>query len=125
MNEPREHTRPLRDYRGETDRDAILTLGPVGPWKATITLTAMQLRGYHGHRFELAARWHGPPLPGSPPADRPVAVTDVWIADDLELARQVAHHVRDQLAAGQLPDMRATARELRARAGESTSNAGL
>jgi hypothetical protein len=114
----REHTRPLRDFRGETRPETELAFTSIAPWDASVTVTYVQLAGI-GRRLQVTARWHGPPLPGSPPAQRPVWATDCYVidaADEAALAFAVAHHARDDLAAARVPDLRSVAARLRRRA---------
>ncbi len=112
MTEPREHTRPLRDFRFEHKPELISKAGPITPWDATVTVTVVNLAGI-GKRFEVTARWHGLPLPGSPPADQPVWATDVYMADDADLARAIALRAAEDLAVPHVPDLRGAAQRIR------------
>jgi len=103
-----------RAYGGDVQRKRELTLGPVAPWHATVTVDALRLdRGRHTlHPVE----WTGPPAIGFPPSDRPVQTRDTYIVDELDLARALARLALAELGrGGEPPDLRALAADLRAR----------
>lgn len=117
----REHTRPLRDYAGETKPDRpLLIRGPLGPWNGTVRVTRVKVRGYAGDRFGVDVQWTGPPPIGNPPSDQPVSATDMIVLEDGELARRVALEATDALRDGRLPDLRASVARLRERAAIAT-----
>lgn len=112
----------IRGYQGDARRERDLTLGPVAPWHATITVDAVHLeRGRHTSRpfdvvFEVAAEWTGPPAVGFPPSDRPVAARDVHPIHNHELALALARRAAVEFGRGgdYPPDLRELARELSA-----------
>lgn len=116
----REHTRPLQDYRGSTERPRpIRTLKAPHPYSAEITITPLQLNGYAGARFEVATRWLGPKLPGTPDVAGGGLVhgNDVHLVDELELAERVARRAEVAFARGEVPELRELARQLLERVG--------
>lgn len=110
----------IRGYRGDAQRERDLTLGPIAPWHATITVDAVYLdRGRHTLHprdltFEVAVEWTGPPAAGFPPSDRPVQGRDVWPVHDHQLARAIARRTAAEFARGgdHPPDIREIARAL-------------
>lgn len=110
----------IRGYGGDAVRERDLTLGPIAPWHATITVDALYLEhGRHTSRpydvvFEVAAEWTGPPAIGFPPSDQPVAARDVHPIYSHELARALARRAAAEFARGgdHPPDLRQLAREL-------------
>ena len=111
-----------RGYAGDARRERDLTLGPVAPWHATVTVDVVHLeRGRHSITpapvvFEVAAEWTGPPPVGFPPSTRPVSARDVYPVSDRDLARALARRLLEELGRGGTPpDIRELAAELRAR----------
>lgn len=100
--------------QARAERRRELTLGPVGPWGATITVEAVST--HHGRQtslphdwlFEIAAEWTGPPAIGFPPSRTPVHARDVIIATDLEDAKRIARQAAAAFRHGgdEPPDLR-------------------
>lgn len=101
--------------RMAAERRRELSIGPVGPWAATVRVDAVETD--HGRHtslphdwlFEVSAEWTGPPAVGFPPAPAPVSARDVVIVESLELARVIAQRAAAdfQAAGDQPPDLRA------------------
>lgn len=110
----REHTRPLKTFRGLTDRPQPVYTLTTQTWDATVTVTPLKINGREGTQFEIAASWHGPPLPGTPtpPPGMKIHVTDTYMVADLSLARAVCHRAQRTLAEAQIPDLRAIAEQV-------------
>ncbi len=107
-------------YRGTTERPKpILTLAPVAPWDSEVTVTRIDLRGYTDPRWEILARWHGPPLPGTPtpPPGVRVHARDSLHVLDRQGAIEVARRAHEQLGNGVVPDLRELSRTVLRRAG--------
>lgn len=93
---------------------ALLTHGPIAPWHATVKVTPVQLR--RGPHFEVYAEWTGPPQEGFPRSDRPVSASDTYLTADVGLAKAIAARAEEAFrAAIEPPDLRAIAREFKAR----------
>ncbi len=111
-----------RGFAGEAQRERDLSLGPVAPWHATVTVDVVHLaRGRHTIHpadvlFEVTMAWTGPPAIGFPPSERPVQGRDVYPVGDRDLARAVARQALAELGRGgdRPPDLRAIAQDLRA-----------
>lgn len=107
----------LRPYAGERPVDRpVLTLGPFGPWRATVTVTPVDLRGAGGWQFRVHAAWEGPANAGSPIAgdDRRQASAELYVPDQ-ELARALALRAEDELRLPRVPDLLALLRALKRR----------
>jgi hypothetical protein len=97
-----------------TKRRRELTLGPSGPWKATITVDAVRTNhGRHSSRptdwlFEVQTEWTGPSLPDFEPSDEPAQARDIYVMSTLEDARQLAHqaHILFRAGGDHPPDLR-------------------
>jgi hypothetical protein len=112
-----ERDRLIHPYAGTLERPRpLLTLHAPHPYAATIEVTALQLAGYRSTQFEVATHWLGPPLPGTPPSDRPVHGNDALVVDELELARAIANRARNSLARGEIPDLWTLSGQVRRRA---------
>lgn len=98
----------------ENRRKRELELGPVGPWKARITVDAVETNHGrrtimpHDHIFEVVASWIGPPMIGLPPSREPVHSRDVCACETLEHAIRTARAAEDAFRAGgdYPPDLR-------------------
>jgi hypothetical protein len=103
----------LRAYAGSITRERPVLDLRAGVMAGRVVITPLSgFRGagaYRAMRFEVAAHWHGPGLPGLPPAAE-ADVTDTLLLGDLELARAVALAAVDELRARRVPDLRALAR---------------
>jgi hypothetical protein len=103
----------LRAYAGSITRERPVLELRAGAMDGRVVITPLSgFRGagaYRAMRFEVAAHWHGPGLPGLPPADA-ADVTDTLLLGDLELARAVAMAAIDDLRASRVPDLRALRR---------------
>lgn len=97
---------------GERRRE--LTIGPVGPWAALITIDAVSTN--HGRKsllpldwlFEVGAEWTGPPATGFPPSRGPVSARDCVVVESLEEAQGVARQAAERFRQGgdDAPDLR-------------------
>lgn len=103
----------------------LLTLGPIAPFDAVVTVTPVRLvRGRHtatpsDTSFEILCAWTGPPPVHSIPSQRPVAAQDVYHEADPILAKQIAAHAADELRAGRVPDLPKIASRQRAERADS------
>ena len=102
----RDHTRAIRPYLGSIERpEPMLRLLAPWPWAAEVHVTALNLAGYEGTRFEVSTHWLGPPMRGAPPSLVPVHGNDTLLLEDEQLARTVANRARNSLARAELPDL--------------------
>jgi hypothetical protein len=91
-----------------------ISIGPVGPWGALITVDAVSTNHGrsstlpHDYLFEVGAEWVGAPAVGFPPSRTPVSSRDVVVVETLEEARGVAHKAADwfRVPGDQAPDLR-------------------
>ena len=91
-----------------------LTIGPVGPWAATVTIDAVTTNHGrhsslpHDHLFEVGAEWVGPPAAGFPPSRAPVSSRDCVVVETLAEAQGVARRAAEAFRNGGdwRPDLR-------------------
>jgi hypothetical protein len=115
--DPSENQSVPRPSAGENTRRRELSIGPVGPWGAVITVWAVSTNhGRHSSRphdwlFEVQADWTGPPAVGFPPSPTPVSSRDVYVLEDLGRARWLANRAAEYFRHGgdDAPDLRALA----------------
>jgi hypothetical protein len=100
----------LRPFAGSITREHPVLQLRAGAMDGRVVITPLSgFRGggsYRAMRFEVAAHWHGPGLPGLPPTDQAVDASDTLLVGDLELARAIAMAAVDELRALRAPDLR-------------------
>lgn len=112
-------SRSLRDHNPAVRHAPIVTLGPEPLLWGKVTVCALELSmGRNSStdplQYEIIASWQGRPLPGTPtPAPGVnVSASDCYVTPDLRHAKAIAGHAYQHLRAGQIPDLRAIARQL-------------
>lgn len=96
---------PLQPFAGESRRDPpIHRATNLGPWAGETRVVPTYTRR-DGWRFEVIAEWHGPGLPGLPPAQH-ADVQDSQSLTDRQLAVAIAKAAGELLAASEVPFLR-------------------
>lgn len=87
----------------------------LGPWKASVTVTATRVRRGRqtstptSHLITVNCRWTGPPGPAFPAEDQAVSAAACITAENHEQAIAIARSAADALSAGRVPNLRRTA----------------
>lgn len=59
----------IRDA-GTADASAPIVVHQIAQWGGRVTVRAIDYPGRTGRRYQVTARWHGPPMHGFPPQPR-------------------------------------------------------
>lgn len=111
-------------------RKELWSDGPVGPWRAKVSISAVGTNFGRATSlpydtlFDVVAEWVGPPAFGFPKSDIAVSVSTSAVVTTYSGALQVAKTAVDVLRAGKVPDLRTLAGEHSAAAPTGLSTKG-